>query len=194
VALTLAKDRYQNFKLFWESYLPTIEFKITGPIGTIFWILSGIVWSKLALIALGIHVVPIIHHYARNRPFGIDVSFVPTQYPDGSPDLISADEGEAVLDDGTCAIVAKVSLSKSLSSFALQFESADNIIVELRDIPKPEHVYRKKENILLAKNISSHRFQVVIDVFNDNRNSIDREYLKIIDYETGTTITQIELI
>jgi hypothetical protein len=143
---------------------------------------------------LGIHVVPIIHHYVRNRPFGIDVSFVPTQYPDGSPDLISADEGEAVLDDGTCAIVAKVSLSKSLSSFALQFESADNIIIELRDIPKPEHVYRKKENILLAKNISSHRFQVVIDVFNDNRNSIDREYLKIIDYETGTTITQIELI
>lgn len=191
---TFAKDRYKNFKLFWESYLPTTEFKITGPTGTIFWILSGILRSEFAIIALAIHAVPIVHHYARNRPFGIEFSFVPTQYPDGDPNLISADEGEAILENGTCTIFARVSVSTSISSFALQFDSGDNVLVELRDIPKPEHVYQKKKNILSAEDLASRKFHIALDVFRYDQNPTERDVLKIKDHNSGNTISEIELI
>ena len=185
---------YQSFKLFWEDYLPTTEFRITGPIGTIFWILSGIWQTNLAILALIIHLGPLLAHYIQNRPFGIDFDYTPTQSKNGEPDLISADQEQAIIRDGSGKIHARVTLAKSISSFAIRLDTDGSTSVELRDIPKPEHRYDREGNVLWAENVSSRSFQLVIDVFSSQSGRNDRGYLEVIDESGPSTLAQIELI
>ena len=185
---------YQSFKLFWEDYLPTTEFKITGPVGTIFWILSGIWQGNIAILALFIHLGPILAHYIRNRPFGIDFDYAPTRSKSGEPDLISANQEQAIVRNGSGRIHARVSLVRSISSFAIRFDSDGYTTVELRDIPEPEHKYDRDENVLWTDNVSSQSFQLVIDVFSKRDHGADRGYVEVIDEQGESTLAQVELI
>lgn len=185
---------FKYFKLFWESYLPTTEFKITGPVGTILWILSSIWRAEVAIAALLVHIGPLVLHYIQNRPFGIQFSYTPVRSEGGNPDLISADKDQAILENGSCVLVGKVDLRESLSSFSLRFESSQGITVELRDIPEREHVYQKDENILSAEEIESYQFQLVFNIYDNLQNKTSRGFLEIVDQQSGNLILSIELI
>lgn len=192
--LSLLLEKYREFKLFWESYLSTTEAKITGPSGTIFWILSSIWISELAIAAFAIHVLPLGHHYLQNRPFGIEFIFAPVRTQGGDPDLLAADDGEAILQNGSCTIFATVRVSESLTSYELRFETGGNVAVELRDIPKREQVYQKDRNILSTESVISNRFQLVLDLFDCSQRDTERGFLEIKDHTSGVTIERIELI
>jgi hypothetical protein len=150
-----------------------------------------------AIVAVLLHVVPLIFYYQLYGPFGIEINYTPTkESEDGRiPDKVSERKNEALLFDGEGSIFANVVVSERLEDFAIQFSSPSEISVELLDVPRREHTYNRDANVLKGSNITQHKFSAVLKIVVENQTPRRQEYpLEIIDVYTGRKIESITLI
>ena len=189
---------FRNIPLLFDDYKNSTTAYVSTTSATIPWIGFGVT-SHLgfALLAVLLHIVPPVFYYTLYGPFGIEVNYTPTKESEGSriPDKISERKNEALLFDGEGRLFANIVISKRLDNFEIQFSSLSEVSVELLDIPRDEHTYNRKENILKGENIKQNEFSIVLNVVVKGAASRRREYpLKIIDLSTEKVIENITLI
>ncbi|MBX0287538.1 hypothetical protein EGH22_14490 [Halomicroarcula sp. F28] len=182
-------------QVFLKDYLSSLPFKITGPVGTVFWILSGISEPLLAIIALLIHTCPPVIYYLQYRPFGIRINSTPTKLNGGNrePDKIAEKHGAAKLANGQCTIHLLCDISDYLDEFSIRFSTPEEIEIELRDIPCRSHIYDRKKCVLQGKDIEKYNFSIVLEVYDESGSQV-REYpLRIYNERSGRVIEEITL-
>lgn len=182
-------DEYKSSVLAWGS----------GIVGTVLWIASSIFGSTTIAAAAGAtYFVPALGYYLAYRPFGIRVDLTPmvTGETTPTPDKVAEERGEAILRDGKCEIHGGVTISEKVDSFALQFDTPDDIRVELLDIPCEEHDFDRDSNTLVASPVSVRRFSFVILVFlvGEDQETTCEFPLRVRDEWNDRTITSIDVI
>lgn len=189
---------FRNIPLLFDDYKSSTTAYVSTTFATIPWIGFGVT-SRIgfALFAVLLHVVPPIVYYNRYGPFGIEINYTPTkESEDGRiPDKVSEKKHETLLFDGKGRIFANVIISERLEDFAIQFSSPSEIAVELLDVPRDEHTYKRDQNVLKGSDITQHEFSMVLNIVVEHPTPRRREYpLKMIDLTTGKTIENITLI
>lgn len=184
---------------FINEYKSSLTVFVSTTIATIFWITSSILGSTvIATLALASHIIPAIVYYYRYKPFGIQIEYTPTAVENGvrKVDKQAESRGEAVLRNGQCTIHGLVTLSKTLNSFSLQFDSPTEIAVELRDIPRLEHKYEPDKGVLFCNDVSEFEFTFILNVFllTESNLPIDDYPLRIIDNQSEKVLTTIRIV
>lgn len=143
-------------------------------------------------------LLTILYHFYTGRPFGIDVSCVPTHLVNGErqPDKTAEHRGLVLLQDGSCALHGEIRLSQLISNFRFRFNTSDEINAELRSKPKREHSYTPSNNLLECDNVSEREFQWVLDIHsNGNLAGNDRYYtVELIDLASSRVLWKFDVI
>lgn len=195
--LALPRISLQGAKIFLDEYRGSLTFWTSNLLGGAFWILSSITgFIPFSLVALSLHFLPTIPFYAIYGPFGITLNYTPMTTVDGQrePDLRAMEAGEATLTNGIVSLYFRVNLSKRLNEFSLKFSAPDDLDVQLRDIPRAEHVYNRDERILSSSDISNREFDVVLDVYGDSAKVNENYPLEVVDELSQRTIERIDII
>lgn len=181
------------------EYLSSVTFQATGLLGTVCWIVSSVFGSTmLQAIAASVYVVPAISYYLYYRPFGIEVSYTPTVEKNGerTADKVAEKRGEAHLRNGKCVITLLIDISDYRENFELEFRTSNEVHTEFRDIPRDEHNFSYDPLTLSGSDITTRRFQLVLEVFleGDTSTPTDEYPLEIVDIESGRNILVITLV
>ena len=190
----MATYSFRSILLLWDEYKSSTVAHFSTSVATVCWILSGISSNILfAVIAILLHVVPPVVYYDQYGPFGIEINYTPTKKSENGtiPDKVSERKNEAILNEGSGQLFASVSISKRLSGFSIRFSAPS----ELLDIPRDEHTYDRRNNVLIGTNIDQRSFSIVLAIIVEDPTTRRQEYpLEIIDDQSDRTIEKITLI
>ncbi len=189
---------WSEFETFLREYKSTPLAWASNLFATICWITSSTLPEpNLKIAALSLHIVPLLGYYKLKSPFGIDFSYTPTVMNNGErrPDKTSEDNDEAIVEGGRSVLHCHFKISRARDSFEIEFDTPEEVHVELRDIPLTEHQYRPDIPVLTCTDVSEYKFECIVDVFVHDKNGGRSDYtLRVTDGESDRPLKQIDLI
>ncbi|WP_227380868.1 hypothetical protein [Haladaptatus halobius] len=162
----------QSFQNFVDYYRGTNISYAAITVSTILFGVNGFfspVWIRFFLGggAVTIFSLSVIYKYWEGKPFGVSVDTTPSHLVDGNrqPDKMGERRDIALIQNGEVLLHGNVLLSRFSDQFVLNIDSSEDINAELRAIPRSEHDYNPRTNVLKCDNVTEYEFPITIEVF-----------------------------